>query len=550
MNRIPIDHPDVAAEPSNDDKCGSGTVLRADPLPAETDAEETLRRARASFRTLVEISPDLVVLHRAGSILYANPAVARAIGIRSGDELAGTPFVELFHVDDRAGAAARLAAPASNSRPEMFGLRWSRKDGGYRTTEAVAARMDFEGTDAVLIVARDVTERVAFQYQLLQRDRMAALGTLSAGVAHEINNPLTYLLVNLDHVLRRLRAASASDDPIAALANESGTGALPGLVQSLQHAVDGANRVRQIVRDLLTFSQGNVEQRGVTDVRGIVESAVQMAWHEIRHRARLTKRLGDVPPVDANEGRLGQVFLNLLVNAAQAIPEGHADRHEIRVTTRTDENGNAVVEVSDTGSGIAPEDMPCIFDPFFTTKGEHGTGLGLAISHGTVRGLGGDIQVSSVRGKGATFRVVLPSAKPWRGAATPSSAHNVGPLQRARLLIIDDERLVGEAIARSLSEESDVEVVTDAREALARIAAGQRYDAILCDLLMPVMTGMDLYAEVVRTAPKLAGRIVFMTGGAFTARARSFLESVANQCLEKPLDMSKLRSFLARAGRD
>ena len=550
MNRIPIDHSAVAAEPSNDDQCASGTVLRADPLPAETDAGEALRRARASFRTLVEISPDLVVLHRDGPILYANPAVARAVGIRSGDELAGTPFVQLFHVDDRAGVAAHLAAPAANSRPEMFGLRWSRKDGGYRTTEAVAARVDFEGTDAVLMVARDVTERVAFQYQLLQRDRMAALGTLSAGVAHEINNPLTYLLVNLDHVLRRLRAASASDDPIAALANESGTGALPGLVQSLQHAVDGANRVRQIVRDLLTFSQGNVEQRGVTDVRGIVESAVQMAWHEIRHRARLTKRLGEVPPVDANEGRLGQVFLNLLVNAAQAIPEGHADKHEIRVTTRTDENGNAVVVVSDTGSGIAPEDMPCIFDPFFTTKGEHGTGLGLAISHGTVRGLGGDIQVSSVPGKGATFRVVLPSAKPWRGAATPSSTHNVGPLQRARLLIIDDERLVGEAIARSLSEESDVEVVTDAREALARIAAGQRYDAILCDLLMPVMTGMDLYAEVVRTAPKLAGRIVFMTGGAFTARARSFLESVANQCLEKPLDMSKLRSFLARAGRD
>jgi CheY-like chemotaxis protein len=304
------------------------------------------------------------------------------------------------------------------------------------------------------------------------------------------------------------------------------------------------------VRDLLTFSQGNVEQRGMTDVRGIVESAVQMAWHEIRHRARLTKRLGEVPPVDANEGRLGQVFLHLLVNAAQAIPEGHADKHEIRVITRTDEQGNAVVEVSDTGSGIAPDDLPCIFDPFFTTKGEGGTGLGLAIAHGTVRGLGGDIQVSSAPGRGTTFRVVLPPAKPWRGLATPSSAHNVGALQRARLLIVDDERLVGEAIARSLAEESEVEVVTDAEQALARIAAGERYDVVLCDLLMPVMTGMDLYAEVVRTAPKLAGRIVFMTGGAFTARARAFLESVGNQCLEKPLDMSKLRSVLARAGRD
>ncbi|HXN33222.1 MAG TPA: ATP-binding protein, partial [Polyangiaceae bacterium] len=369
----------------------------------EAAAEAALRRARTSFRTLIEISPDLVVLHREGRLLYANPAVARALGVRSGEELVGASFVDLFHADDRASVAARLVAPGANATQEMFGLRWCRKEGGYRTTEAVAATVDFEGTETVLMAARDVTDRVEFQYQLLQRDRMAALGTLSAGVAHEINNPLTYLLVNLDHVLRRLRAASASDDPIAALGGGD-TGTLGALVQSLQHAVDGANRVRQIVRDLLTFSQGNVEQRGMTDVRGIVESAVQMAWHEIRHRARLTKRLGEVPPVDANEGRLGQVFLHLLVNAAQAIPEGHADKHEIRVITRTDEQGNAVVEVSDTGSGIAPDDLPCIFDPFFTTKGEGGTGLGLAIAHGTVRGLGGDIQVSSAPGRGTTFR--------------------------------------------------------------------------------------------------------------------------------------------------
>ncbi len=547
MNRPPTDPPDTSAELAPDANRVDGATAQAAAVRVQADAEEAARRAQASFRTVIEISADLIVLHREGHVLYANPAAARAVGVGSADELVGMPFLELFHLDDRSSAAAHVMVPATSIKPGTVGLRWRRKDGGYRTTEAIAASVDFAGRGAALLVARDVTERVAFQYQLLQRDRMAALGTLSAGVAHEINNPLTYLLVNLDHVLRRLRAASASDDPFAALANDSG--GLAGLVLSLQHSVDGANRVRQIVRDLLTFSQGNVEQRGITDVRGIVESAVQMAWHEIRHRARLTKSLGDVPPVDANEGRLGQVFLNLLVNAAQAIPEGNADKNEIRVSTRTDTHGSAVIEVSDTGSGIAPEDMPCIFDPFFTTKGENGTGLGLAISHGTVRGLGGDIQVSSVPGKGSTFRVVLPPAKPWRGSIAPASAQ-VGGAHRSRLLIVDDERLVGEAIARSLAEESDVEVVTDAKQALLRIGAGERYDVILCDLLMPVMTGMDLYAEVVRAAPKLAGRIVFMTGGAFTMRARAFLESVGNQCLEKPLDMSKLRSFLARAGRD
>jgi CheY-like chemotaxis protein len=273
-----------------------------------------------------------------------------------------------------------------------------------------------------------------------------------------------------------------------------------------------------------------------------------MAWHEIRHRARLVKSLADVPPVDANEARLGQVFLNLLVNAAQAIPEGHADTNEVQVSTRTDEAGNAVVEVRDTGVGIEPQVLPRIFDPFFTTKGEGGTGLGLSISHGTVRALGGRIEVESKHGKGTMFRITLPPAKPWRASAQTSPS-DIRAMARRRVLVIDDEPLVGEAVARSLAEDNDVEIVTDAKHGLARIEAGERFDVILCDLMMPVMTGMDLYAEVVRRAPKLAGKIVFMTGGAFTPRARAFLESVVNPCLEKPLDMAKLRSILARAGR-
>jgi PAS domain S-box-containing protein len=526
---------------------GSGT--RATARTLDTDPVEALHRAQSSLRTLMEISPELVVVHRDGKIVYANPAVEHALGLRT-DDILGSALAPLFHADDRAGVETRVMSPPANSAEAMFGIRWRKHNGGYRTTEAVVAPIDFEGSGGALVVARDVTERVDFQQQLLQRERMAALGTLAAGVAHEINNPLTYLVVNTEHVLRRLRAAIASDDPISELAGGTRDDALAALVQSLQHAVEGANRVKQIVRDLLTFAQGNVEQRGAVDVRGIVESAVQMAWHEIRHRARLMKSLAEVPPVNANEARLGQVFLNLLVNAAQAIPEGRADQHEVRVATMTDEHGNAVIEVSDTGLGITPENMPYIFDPFFTTKGDGGTGLGLAISHGTIKGLGGDILVKSVPGRGTTVRVVLPSAKIWRGSTIPAKPNEPREAQRLRLLVIDDDRLVAEAIARSLSRDGDVEVVNDAQQALARIAAGQRYDVILCDLMMPVMTGMDFYAEVMRVEPKLARRIMFMTGGAFTTRARAFVESVVNTCLEKPLDMSKLRSLLVRTGRE
>lgn len=388
-------------------------------------------------------------------------------------------------------------------------------------------------------------EKEESQNHLLQRDRMAALGTLSAGVAHEINNPLTYVLVNLEHVLRRLRAAGASHDPAAELAAGAHDG-LGGLVQALQHAAEGAHRIRRVVSDLLTFAQGDVERSGLLDVRGIVESASQLAWHEIRHRARLSKSFGEVPLIEANEARLGQVFLNLLINAAHAIPEGQADRHEIRIVTRADEAGNAVVEVSDTGVGIAPQDLPRVFDPFFTTKGHEATGLGLAMSHGTIRRLGGQITVESDLGRGTTFRVVLRSALPTRGA-TPSSRNELRLRPRRRVLLIDDEKRLGEAIARALSDDHDVELESEARQALERLQNGETFDVILCDLMMPVMSGMDLYAEIMQRDPKLASRFIFMTGGAFSARAQAFLQAASNPCLQKPVDMSLLRSLVARA---
>jgi signal transduction histidine kinase/BarA-like signal transduction histidine kinase len=387
------------------------------------------------------------------------------------------------------------------------------------------------------------SERWQFPHQAVERHRMAALTTLSAGVAHQINNPLTYLLVNLEHVTRKLRAANASYDPMAELAGAKN--GLPELVQSLQHAIEGANRIKQVVQDLLTFAQGSAEHCRLVDLRGVVESAAQMAWHEIRHRARLRKVLAEVPLVEANEARLGQVFLSLLVNAAQAIPEGQVDRHEVRVATRTDDRGNAVVEVTDTGTGIAPDDLPRVFDPFFTTKGLEGTGLGLAMSLGTVKSLGGEITVSSAAGQGSTFRVVLRPAERVRASA-PSTPDEPRVAPRRSVLVIDDDPLVARALARALSEGNEVEVVADAEHALARLARGELYDVVLCDLMMPGMTGMDLYAEILRRAPKLAARFVFMTGGAFTPRARAFVETVVNPCLQKPIDMRRLRSIIAR----
>ena len=386
----------------------------------------------------------------------------------------------------------------------------------------------------------------------LAADRMAALGTLAAGAAHEINNPLTYLLMNVEHVLRKLRAvqaqggSSASMDDPSPLTGEAGRDLVTSLVGSLEQAVDGGERVRHVVRNLMTFARGDVEERRLLDVRAILESAVQMAWHDLRHRARVVRAMKEVPLVRANGARLGQVFASLLVNAAQAIPEGDASHHEVRVSTFVDESGDVIVEICDSGCGVRSEDLPRVFDPFFTTKPGR-LGLGLSISLGSVECLGGRITVESGPGKGSTFQVRLPAAKASRGTVpSPPSSGPSRARARARVLVIDNEPLVGAAVARVLGGESDVVVETSAESAFELIAAGEQFDVILCDLMMQTMSGMDFYAAVLRATPDAAGKIVFLSGGVFTPHAKAFLRSVSARCLEKPVDTAELRALVRR----
>jgi signal transduction histidine kinase len=375
--------------------------------------------------------------------------------------------------------------------------------------------------------------------RLLISDRMASVGTLAAGVAHEVNNPLATICGNLE-----LMAKTLGD-----LVAEPGCdGRLEEVVDELRDARESAERVRLIILDLKIFSRApDEERRGPVDVHRVLDSALRMARNEIRHRARLVKEYGTVGPVAANEARLGQVFLNLIVNAAQAIPEGRAEHNVVRVVTGLDAAGRVSIEVRDTGAGIARETLPRIFDAFFTTKAIGvGTGLGLSICHRIVRGLGGEIEIESEPGKGTAVRVLLPPSggSPERPRA-PSPATPVTPvLRRGRLLIVDDEVLFAKAVARSIAHEHDVELAGSAGEALERLRAGQRFDVIICDLMMPQMTGMELHAEVVRLAPEQAARIVFVTGGASTEGARAFLEDVPNQRLEKPFEAHQLRAVL------
>jgi CheY-like chemotaxis protein len=248
-----------------------------------------------------------------------------------------------------------------------------------------------------------------------------------------------------------------------------------------------------------------------------------------------------LPRVVANEAHLSQVFLNLLTNAAQAIPDGAADHNQIQVIGRVDHQGRVIVEVRDTGRGIPPEHLGRIFEPFFTTKPIGvGTGLGLSIGHGIITALGGTIAVESAVGEGTVVRVTLPPnavAPALRESPTPTSNTVAG--RRGRILIVDDEALLCETMAQAL-EGHEVVSHTDGHAVLERIGGGERFDVILCDVMMPELTGMELYARVRELAPDQAGRMVFMSGGAFTPAAQEFLESIPNERLDKPFSLDRL----------
>ncbi len=496
--------------------------------------DEQVRRLAA----IVEGSDDAIYAHDLhGKIVSWNGGAERLYG-HGAAEILGQHYHVLVPDDKRQEAAEIFSRTYAGERFAHYETTRQRKDGSridvFLSASAVRDRGHASG---ISLIVRDITERKVIERKLLLADRMASVGTLAAGIAHEINSPLAYITANLEIIGEELRGLGGGL-PAAKLSE---------LITCVNETRDGAERVSKIVRGLKTFSRSDEERRAPIELARVLDVAVNMTFNEIQHRARLIKDFGRVPLVEADENRLAQVFINLLVNAAHSIPEGDTARNEIRLSTFVDPAGRIVAEVQDTGAGIPPALLARIFNPFFTTKDVGvGSGLGLSICEGIVTALGGTITVQSELGKGSTFQVSLPPSS-GKSSVVPEVS-NVPPVvvgtRRGRVLVIEDDRALATTYRRILSPEHEVFLAFNGREGLECIAAQGPFDAIVCDLMMPELTGMDVHAELMRSAPELAARMVFVTGGAFTPRSRAFVDQITNHWMEKPCSTQDLRAIV------
>ena len=526
-------------------------VPGGDPLTTRSTVEVTehvqtsisaITNSERRYRRMIEAANDAIwiVDFETARILEANTATSTMFGYKREELLEMTPRQLVGHgsdaIVDRMAKSLRETGRALDHRHPM-----RRKDGSRFWATVQLTSFDFMARRQYMGVIRDVTEEIERQHalersnrqlaetqtQLLHSSRLAALGQMAAGVAHEINNPLQYVLAGIEEIATLPSADSEAQQVLADMR-------------------EGAERIRSVTRSLLPFARVDNAHIEHIDLNDVVQWAVRVTGNEIRHRARLELRLAaDLPTILAQRVRIGQLVTNLLTNAAHAITEGASERHYVRITTELTGN-RCRVTVEDSGSGIPEEIRPRIFDPFFTTKPrEVGTGLGLALCAEIVTRQGGTIEFESTIGMGSRFVVTFaesanePVKTPEPRANTPPVGAGRGP----RVLVIDDEEPLVRTYKRFLKG-IDVVTAVGGKAALEVLATDTDFDAIICDLMMPSVDGPMVHAHISAHAPHLVERIIFCSGGAFTTRVRSFIEAVPNLILDKPVSPNHLRLSL------
>jgi CheY-like chemotaxis protein len=381
-------------------------------------------------------------------------------------------------------------------------------------------------------VAREADRNRALA-QASELERLISLGSLIGGIAHEINNPLALLFGSIDVLQRQLVG-------LAQPAQASEPFSVAGALRALENARRSAERIAGVVQCASLFASADLESVESIDVHRVLESSIQVASNEIRHGAHLVRNYESLPHVRCNPARLGQIFLNVLLNAVYAIRDNGGRDHVIRVSTSLEES-YVVVTITDSATELDAQTVARIFDPLSAaTAGGARLHFGLAVSREVVQSMGGLIEVRTVEPQGVSFRILLPSDNS-RSTYPPPAPKPPTRLasQRLPVMVIDDEPQLCELFSAMLSDQYDVAAFSSPRSALASMLQGN-FAVIVCDVMMPELNGMEVYAQAIRERPELQERFVFVTGGAFTERARLFLRQTGRPTLRKPCSRSAL----------
>ncbi len=546
-----ISTPEVPSPPSLH---ASGEIRRA-ILPGEPSGDDlsgVMPRLGGSTeaRALLEALPDGAFVAEGQRIVAANSALVELLGYASVEELTrASPlsFLAAHAVrESRALVTDLLAACLRGQQRQASESLWlltreQRRLYAHLTFSGIS----FDGRPATLLCIRDFTKSHEAGQRLGYTDRMASIGSMAAGVAHEINNPLAYIATNVAYALERMRYLGdllEGNGPVKVDSPRSLLGVLAPISQALAEAQQGTEQVARLLRDLRSLTQDDSEFVAV-DANKAIASAIHMARSEYRYKATVSSELGVLGSVLGNETRLVQLFLNLVANAAQAFDDDRPDRNRIWLRGAVADD-DVLVEIRDNGRGISEDVMQRVFDPFFTTRPKgQGTGLGLTIARNLAASMNGSLTLESAPGAGTTARVRLRRAHEQR-ISRPTPVPSVTPLRRARVLIVDNEPLIVRAVGRLLSGDHDIDSASNGLEGLSRLKYEGPFDVVVCDLMMPEMNGMELYRKVQEELPLMASRFVFLTGGAFTDQAARFLREVECPTLDKPIDPELLRAVV------
>jgi C4-dicarboxylate-specific signal transduction histidine kinase len=435
-------------------------------------------------------------------------------------------FEALVHPNDRARfLAAREAAEAAGKSLRFEG-RFVLPSGRERWLQCVAQPTRLaQGAVAWDGLLVDVSERMELQSQLLLTDRLAVIGTIAAALSHEVNNPLFCVSTSLIAIAEQLSAVSEQVQ----------------VHQLIDEALAGIQRIEHTLADLRSFSRATGDGPSSVRVTQVLDASIRLASNEIRHRAQLVRDYRSDPFVVADESSLAQVFLNVLISAAQSIPEGDASSNLLCVAV-WNQGDTVQIEISDSSKGSANERLNCALDPDSDTVERLRSGVGLYVSQQLVACMGGEMSAASTERGGNCFRMSLPIV-PYAEQRPVLPPLKLVRSRTLRILVIDDEELVVRALSRSLVGHA-VTAVTSGREAIDLIRSEAPFDLVLCDVMMPDLTGADVYDAVRAQQAGAEKRIVFVTGGAFTRNAHEFLKSVPNRRIEKPFSRASLDAII------